>query len=238
MNKLIVFSIGLIGLNLYSINYWDNQFSSEVYTTVEKTISMLDHHITQNNEISNDFLAQTRSNESDKKGFFNALKNSVSLLEVGCGSGEMLQILSVAFPEMQMLGLDVSSKGIEYACSKNKKSNISYRTFNCLENNLYSSFGKFDIGICSNCLEHFKNPFVLLDNILEACLQCIILVPYKQPLTDGYDIEGGIGHVYTFDEESFKDYTVLSLFTFKTSGWQYSSCGETPLQLAVLLTKK
>lgn len=238
MNKKIIFSIGLIGLNLYSINYWDNQFSPEVYTTPEKTISMLDHHITQNNQISNDFLAQIRLNESDKKSFFNALTTSLSLLEVGCGSGGMLQILSVPFPKMEMLGLDVSSKGIEYACSKNKKSNISYRAFNCLENNLYSNLGKFDIGVCSNTLEHFKKPFALLDNILEACHQCIILVPYKQPLTDGYDIEGGLGHVYTFDESSFKDYKMLSWFTFKTAGWQYSCCGETPLQLAVLLTKK
>ena len=54
----------------------------------------------------------------------------------------------------------------------------------------------------------------------------------------GYSMEGGAGHVYMFDESSFKDYQVLSWFTFSTSGWQWSSRGERPLQLAVLVTKK
>jgi hypothetical protein len=66
----------------------------------------------------------------------------------------------------------------------------------------------------------------------------IILVPYNQPLTDGYECEGGAGHVFHFKDDSFINYDVIEWYTFSTNGWQHSSGGETPLQLCVWLKRK
>lgn len=218
--------------------YWEDQFSTEIYTSPTQHITTLQHHADQNYAISQDFLKTIQSSHKACSVFIYALENASIMLEVGCGSGEMLQLMGKRFPHLQMLGIDISHSGIKYANQQNKHTNIRYQQCDALNNSLQDVVGNFDIAICSNTLEHFKKPFVLLDNILNACDACIILVPYKQPVTDGYSMEGGAGHVFTFDEHSFADYTVLSWFTFRTRGWSYSSKGEEPLQLAILVTKK
>ena len=216
---------------------WENHYLPSLYTTPDKKVSFLDHHSQQNVEISRDFLnyIQTTSNGFD---FYKALKQAVNILEVGCGTGEMLLNCLKIFPDKKMLGVDIASNAIDYANQQVFSSNIHFTTFNCLASSIEESFGHFSIAICSNTLEHFRNPFPLLDAILRGADRCIILVPYKQPVTDGYASEGGEGHVYSFDEHSFAEYHVEDWFTFSTSGWQYSSRGEKPLQLVVLISHK
>lgn len=215
--------------------YWEDQFSDVVYTTPTRAITTLQHHSQQNYFISSDFVKQIM--HPSNAHFFQTLDEASSLIEVGCGSGEMLQFIGKLFPEIRMVGVDLSYNGIAYANKHNRSKRISYKQFNALDNSLRSAFGKFDIAICSNTLEHFRHPFILLDNILEACEVCIILVPYKQPVTDGYEMEGGPGHVYSFDEHAFSEYKVLSWFVFQTPGWAWSSKGEQPLQLAIMVAK-
>ena len=138
--------------------YWENQFSDKIYTTPQNIITTLAHHSQQNIDISTDFVKEIMKNESSRKLFNTALKNVSTLLEVGCGSGEMLQLLTQHFPHIAMLGLDISHTGIEYANKRNNNENIIYQQFDCLNNNLQSSCGNFQIAICSNTLEHFKQP--------------------------------------------------------------------------------
>jgi len=172
-----------------------------------------------------------------RNNFINHLRTIKSALEIGCGRGEMTIRLSRFF-NIPILGSDISPIGIALAIRANaiEKTKAYFRVFDC--NKELAPLGAFDLAIISNTLEHFKEPFKIIDNTLKTCKGCLIIVPYNQPLNDGYDAEGGAGHVYTFTEKSFKKYKVLAHMKFKSNGWQHSSCGEPALQLAILLKKE
>jgi len=199
-------------------NYWDERF----------TIGT-PHHSDQNSQISIDFI----NKRSDKIDML--LLNSNNVIEIGGGTGELSYFLSQRYSNLNILGTDLSQKGIDFANSRYKGNKLSYEVFDCMNQ---SRETKYDIAICSNTLEHFINPYTLIDSILQFSDKLIILVPYNQPVTDGYSCEGGAGHVFQFTDNSFDDYQILEWYTFSTSGWQHSSNGETPLQLCVVISKK
>jgi len=198
--------------------YWDNEFTTKV-----------NHHSYQNKEISQDFIAHLTPI------FRDTIKTSKSIIEIGCGSGEMSALVGAVFQKM-VLGTDFSMGAISYAQKKNQNGYAHFKKFDPLTMEMKDHY---DLAICSNTIEHFTFPFILVDKIFKFSDKVIILVPYDQPVCDGFDIDGGPGHVFQFTELSFEDrYLVSDSFTFKSNGWQHSSKGEEPLQLAVLLEKK
>jgi SAM-dependent methyltransferase len=198
--------------------YWEERFKIGI-----------SHHSRQNILISKDFI-ENMSEKLDK-----IIYNSLNLIEIGCGTGELSLFLSQKYPKLDILATDLSKNGIDFANSKYKSDKLSYMVFDCINGEINK---KFDISICSNTLEHFVNPYEPIDRILEISDKLIILVPYNQPLTDGYSCEGGAGHVFHFTEESFSDYRIHECYTFSSKGWQYSSAGEIPLQLCIVISKK
>lgn len=196
--------------------YWEDQFKNRFKA-----------HSDQNLDISNDFIKNINNN------FEFALHASKNILEVGCGTGELSYLINKKYKK-NVLGIDVSEEAIKFANENYKNLNLQFKILNLINETVNESY---DLAICSNVLEHFKNPFILINKILSISKSLIVLVPYKQPCTDAYEYEGGAGHVFTFDEQSFKDYCVDSWFLFKTPGWQHSALGEEPKQLAVLLRK-
>jgi SAM-dependent methyltransferase len=230
MKKLLVV---LWMVTLYAEdNVWDDQFSNDRYAYAQ--VTSLEHHVTQNSTISDDFL----KNMSSVKNviFYDVLQKATAIVEIGCGTGEMLQLIGKRFTPLKMLGLDICDKAVEYAYTHNKNSTITYKQFDCLSHDIQATWGHFDVVICSNTLEHFKNPFILLDRMLEAASAVIILVPYNQTnLHDEYGSEGGIAHVYSFTEYSFDNYDVVGWFLFQTDGWQ---CAESSHQLAIMVRNK
>jgi SAM-dependent methyltransferase len=221
------------------MEYWNSTRDNCGYVD-----GLLDHHSNQNLTITADFF-KILDNKYQKRVSWEEdisntsidilnriIKTSNKFIEIGCGTGELIYNLSNRHPNSTYLGTDITSKCINFANEKYSKENLQYTVHNLLNDELNE---KFDISICSNCLEHFKNPFVLLDKMLDISNYALILVPYKQtPMTDGYSEEGGAGHVFQFNEDSFKDYKVISEFTFFTDGW---NCGENPLQLCTLLER-
>ena len=160
-----------------------------------------DHHSTQNTQISEDFI---------KKNYYDDLFQSTNkILEVGCGTGELSKMLSDKY-DKEVIGLDLSEEAILFANHNYGSDKLKYYAVDCLNESISHKIGDdFDIAICSNTLEHFKNPYILIDKILKVSKVLIILVPYKQPLKDGYSDEGGAGHVFMFDEESFSNYILI-----------------------------
>lgn len=183
------------------------------------------NHSLQNKIISKDFL------KFCTKEFNDVFSESKSIIEIGCGTGEMCELIHKEFSIEKMLGLDVSPKAAEHS-NKNIK-NASFECFDCSKN--MSAYKGFDLSISSNTLEHFKNPGLVIKNMMKISKYSMIIVPYNQPLTDGYDGEGGAGHVFRFTKKSFDKYPMINSFIFFTAGWVYSSEEEDPLQLAVLL---
>lgn len=196
-------------------NYWDYQFKNR-YSA----------HSEQNNTISLDFI------KNSKEKFLKRIKKADSIIEIGCGTGEFLNHIYHRFNK-NLLGVDVSEEAIAFA--KQNYNQIEFKKLNVLNEDVEK---KYDLAICSNVLEHFKDPFVLIDKILSFSNSLICLVPYKQPVTDHYEYEGGAGHVFMFEESSFGKYSILDSFIFQTNGWQHSSSGEEPRQFAALIEKK
>lgn len=182
-------------------------------------------HAEQNLLISKDFIASARGN----KLFATALRVH-SVVEFGCGTGELVAMLTGEFGIPEGLGTDFSLRSVQRATRAYERHGLAFKVHDARQ-----PLGRrFDLSICSNTLEHFKDPFPIVQNMLACSNRAIIIVPYKQPCTDGYDDEGGAGHVYTFDEKTFGDETEGYLL-FQSPGWQHSSRGEKPFQMAVLL---
>lgn len=192
------------------------------------------HHSHQNKLVANDFI----KNIYNRPLFISTIKGSNKILDFGCGTGEFSFFLSKS--EMAknsvFIGAEISSSAIQIANNLYKNDNLNFIIIDksC---DLVDVFGSVDLVICSQVLEHFKYPNKIIDKLLEISRHIIILVPYKQGKTDDYIEDGGPGHVSTFDKDSFSSYKVLDQFVFKTIGWDFSSSGEEPLQLAVLLEK-
>lgn len=204
--------------NKSSLNFWIKEFSTRS-----------DAHSDQNIRISNDYFNQEKFSFASK-----LFLESKTVVEIGCGTGELSKKIKDTFDNVSVIGTDLSQSGIDFANKNYAKDGLH---FSCLDL-LNQESGSFDISICSNVLEHFKEPFVLINKMLDKSKYVILLVPYNQPCVDGYDEEGGAGHVFCFTEDSFKNYNVLDSFKFQSSGWQHSSCGEKPLQFSVILKGK
>jgi len=200
-----------------SLQYWEHQFEQRALP-----------HSEQNYQIGLDFLKKSNLE------FNKLIANSNSIIEIGCGTGELSYIISQKFSK-KILGTDLSQSAINYANKNYANDLVKFEEFNILSSEISQSY---DLAICSNVLEHFKNPFIIIDKILLKCKSLIILVPYNQPNIDGFEYEGGAGHVFQFTQDSFSKYKVIDSFIFQTNGWQHSSNGETPLQLAIALNNR
>ena len=199
--------------------YWEERF----------TLGTINHS-NQNKKISEDFLLKLNIN------FDKILNECNKIIEFGCGTGEFSYNLNKKYLK-PVLGTDFSDEAVNFGNEKYKNKNLNFKVLNLLQDDL-SFISQFDVGLCSNTLEHFKNPYIIINKIINLIDKLIILVPYNQPCVDGYEDEGGPGHVFTFNEKSFDQYKIIDWFVFQTSGWQHSSAGETPLQLAICISKK
>lgn len=116
-----------------------------------------------------------------------------SVLDFGCAKGQLCNEIYKICPHLDITGLDFSEAAIKHA--KSLYPYIKFRT-----SPLLYDLDLFDIILCSNTLEHFENPYHILELFsVIAKKYLIILVPYKDLIK--HDSE----HVYRFDESSFKE---------------------------------
>lgn len=201
-----------------SAAYWEAQYTDK---------TEIEHHSKQNLRIATDFCGHVRQ----RKPFADAL-SSREIIEIGCGTGEFSVVVRMAYNTEVYYATDFSPSVVGVA--QTRYPTVNFWKFDILKD---EPFRQFDVAVSSNTLEHFSDPHTVIRRMFALAPLLIILVPYQQPVTDGYDAEGGAGHVFMFNEETFSPYTTLDSFTFETRGWSYSSDGETPLQLAVLLSE-
>lgn len=131
--------------------------------------------------------------------FFDLLpkKKRFSLLDVGCAVGDGCILIKKNFPLADITGLDQSSVGIEIA--KKKDSSIKYICLNILKS---EPVGYWDYITLVDTLEHFYNPFPIIDKRLKHASSIIVRVPYKQKLP----FKRLRYHKYTFDKNTFREY--------------------------------
>lgn len=77
------------------------------------------------------------------------------LLDVGCGTGPMIELLAAKYPEKKYTGLDLTPKMIEVAAAK-KLPNATFVVGD--SENLPFKPNSFDAVICANSFHHYPNP--------------------------------------------------------------------------------
>lgn len=78
-----------------------------------------------------------------------------TLLDVGCGTGPMIELLVQKYPEKRYTGLDLTPKMIETANAK-KLPNTIFQVGD--SENLPFEQNSFDAVICANSFHHYPNP--------------------------------------------------------------------------------
>lgn len=201
-----------------AVEYWNAR-----YTLPEG----VEHHAKQNETIARDLCAEIK-----KRPRFHDAFRGKSGIEVGCGTGDLCNALeSILYCSCE--GTDLSSFAVEVASIRFP--DLFFSQHNILKD---PPLGTYDIAVASNVIEHFRNPGIVIDRMFEMAPQVVVVSPFNQPISDGYDNEGGAGHVARITLDTFKDYKVEYSFLFRTGGWQHSVDGEVPLQIAVLLGQK
>ena len=82
-----------------------------------------------------------------------------SVLDVGCGTGPVIELLSKKYPEKHFVGLDITPAMIEVAQSK-KLPNAEFIVGDA--ENLPFGDGGFDAVLCANSFHHYPNPGAFL----------------------------------------------------------------------------
>lgn len=198
--------------------YWDVR-----YTLPEG----IEHHARQNETIAKDFVREVR----DRPSFWQFMKGAHAL-EIGCGTGDLACKLQDSL-YCATSGTDLSGLAVEVA--RIRFPHMDFMQFDILKDPAPSGF---DLVVASNVIEHFRDPIHVIEKMFEIAPRIVLLTPFNQPVTDGYDNEGGAGHVVCITLDTFAPYKIEDHFFFRTDGWQHSSKGEIPTQLAIILSKK
>lgn len=92
------------------------------------------------------------------------VSNQVTIVDVGCGNGDMLRRLAdFGFQNnlnLQLIGIDANRFTVNYAADLSRKySNITYRCEDVFDESF--SEMKYDIVLCTLILHHFKNEDII-----------------------------------------------------------------------------
>ena len=166
-----------------------------------------------------------------------ALLGASRIVEVGCGTGELCRLLK-AWTGAKVIGSDLSEAAV-LNC-KRLDPDGDYVVQNIMTRYRGDNVvPESDLVIASNVLEHFRDPWFVLGKMLTIAPTAICIVPNEQPINDGYDFEGGPGHVHEFSTgillELYQE-RVVDSFLFSSKGWQHSSRGETPMLFAFMVS--
>ncbi len=131
-----------------------------------------------------------------------------SLLDIGCGLGEGCELLKRAFPSATIYGSDFSPLAIEKA--RSKKNEINYFI---LDIGTQDPPHKYDFISLVHILEHFNDPFAVLDRCLKYVKTAVLIItPYIEKIDDPRLYSKG-EHRYLFNEHTFSKYTCTVLNT-------------------------
>lgn len=117
--------------------------------------------------------------------------NKYTVCDVGCAEGDAVPILNNKLYKAKVCGIDFS----EEAILKAKK---NYPNYEFQQGAIEGIEKNYDVLFCSNVLEHFVNPFDMLENMLNKTNKhLILLVPFQEYIRTTNE------HFFTFDYEHF-----------------------------------
>lgn len=146
---------------------------------------------------------------------FNKIKPYLGerILEVGCGIGNITELLLENRNTKLVVGIDSSPECLDiinhklngykkfesFSCDVSSKEVLSLKKYN------------FDTIVCINVLEHIKNDLVMLENIVQFNCTLILLVPALQSLYGTIDEVDG--HFRRYEKKTLEE-------KLAQSGWK------------------
>mgnify|MGYP001594952259 CR=1 FL=1 len=141
------------------------------------------------------------------------------ILDVGCGTGELLEYLHAKFPEKELHGTDISKKALEIL----KKKGITKGIFLANLERVIKLDGKYDVVVCSEVIEHLKN----WENAIYALKGCvnkngIVIITTQSGKI--YPHHAQLGHIQHFEPENIANQLKKAGFNIlvkRTFGWPF-----------------
>ncbi len=124
-----------------------------------------------------------------------------SIVDIGCGTGELLSHLAVEFSSKNLLGLDISKVGILKAQENYPNLNFALIEVNDDGFSSKSIMSAADIVVCSEVLEHLKEPREILRFISNNLLTNGVLI-VTVPAGPMSFLEKYIGHHRHYTKDS------------------------------------
>jgi len=122
-----------------------------------------------------------------------------SIVDIGCGVGDLLAEVSRRCPDVALHGLDFSAKAIEKT-----RSRFHSDRFIChvLKQDIPYSSDEFDVVLCTDVLEHLEYPQRIVEELVRVCRpggMVVIVVP------DG-DVDQFFGHNWFWNQASLGEF--------------------------------
>lgn len=207
-------------MNEPAASYWDQEYRVGI-----------EHHARQNEQLARDFSRHAQMVPE----FRDALHEKL-VVEIGCGTGDLTSVLT-DIHYCPTVGTDLSALAVEIASIRFP--HLFFQQHDILRDPpfTYGDNGEepFEVAVASNVLEHFQDPHAVVMKMFEFAPTLVIVGPYNQPITDGYDAEGGAGHASRMTRYTFSPYSMKSWMLFKSEGW---SCETSEYQFATILERQ
>lgn len=142
-----------------------------------------------------------------------------SLLDIGCAMGDGCKLIKANFSEAKINGADLSSVAIEKA--RKNSAGINFYILD-LKKDLLPQ--KYDFIVLSHILEHFNDPFPIVDKCLKFTNKALVIItPYIEKF-DNPRLYAKSEHRYLFNEHTFLQYkcTILKITDYiENLGYKY-----------------
>lgn len=90
----------------------------------------------------------------------------LEILEVGCGTGQLIKEISGQYPKVHYLGIDVAESMIEIAAKDNTGVNVNFR--HCPVED-FTSGEKYDVILCTHAFPYFPKKAEVLKKLVGLC---------------------------------------------------------------------
>lgn len=92
--------------------------------------------------------------------------NKLKILDIGCGTGQLIKEISDHYNKVNYLGIDVAENMIEVAKKNNRGKNVKFKT-SSIES--FESNEKYDIIICTHAFPYFPNKQEMIKKMAGLC---------------------------------------------------------------------
>lgn len=195
-------------------DYWESRFADEDATHEHQRRSEREARVFL------DVVKRAREHPGNPGGQFNtALRAAHSVIEIGCGTGELTDLIRYRYGTAVTYATDPTLDAVRLAQRLHPKTR--YEQFD-IARDWPTHLGNFAVAVALNVLEHYGNRVAIAERMLGLADRAIVVVPYRRPLS----------------KKSFAEFRIVDSFTYERDTHRGSSRGSAVRQLALLLEPK